>query len=145
MQPYNSNDMTMVWKNYCSISSNFHMLDNQSIAVHAFPILMLTLLSVDIYIYILFHGRVCDPAWNTVWWLVGFYGISTFVVYLMPNPFYTINQFYFKQFNLAWVHSLSKTFLFQAIQFSQAVLFQTIQFSMSTQFVKNISISSYSV
>ena len=27
-------------------------------------------------------------------------------------------------------HSLSKTFLFQAIQFSQKVLIQTIQFSM---------------
>ena len=50
-------------------------------------------------------------------WLVGFYGISTFVDYLMPNPF------------------LCKL----------SVLFQTIQFSMSTQFVKNVSISSYSV
>ena len=42
-------------------------------------------------------------------WLVGFYGISTFVGYLMPNQFYTI------------------------------------QFTKSTQFVKNISVSSYSV
>ena len=39
-------------------------------------------------------------------WLVGFYGISTFVVYLMPNPF------------------LCKS----------TVHFHTIQFSMSTQF-----------
>ena len=42
-------------------------------------------------------------------WLVGsfvFYGISTFVGYLSPNPFHTNNQFYFKQFSLAWVHSL---------------------------------------
>ena len=39
-------------------------------------------------------------------WLVGFYGISTFVDYLMPNPF------------------LCK----------KSVLFKTIQFSMSTQF-----------
>ena len=30
--------------------------------------------------------------------------------------------------------SLSKTFLFQAIQFSQTVLIQTIQFSTSSQF-----------
>ena len=51
-------------------------------------------------------------------WLFGFYGISNFVVYLMPNLFYTNNQFYFKQFSLAWVHSL---------------------------IVKNISISNYSV
>ena len=56
-------------------------------------------------------------------WLVGFYGISTFVGYLMPNLF-----------------------------FIQIVLFQTIQFRISMQFkckysliVKNISISSYSV
>ena len=53
-----------------------------------------------------------------VGWLVEFYGISTFGGYLMSNPFYTYNQFYFKQFSLAGVHSL---------------------------IVKNISISSYSV
>ena len=41
-----------------------------------------------------------------VGWLFGLNGISTFVDYLMPNPFYTNNQFYFKQFSLAWVHSL---------------------------------------
>ena len=58
-----------------------------------------------------------------VGWLFGFYGISTFVGYLMPNPF-----------------------------FMKIVLFQTIQFSISTQFkckyrliVKNVSISSFSV
>ena len=33
--------------------------------------------------------------------LVWFYGISTIIGYLMPNPFYTIKQFYFKQFDLA--------------------------------------------
>ncbi len=32
--------------------------------------------------------------------LFGFYGISTFIGYLMPNPFYTNNQFYFKLFSL---------------------------------------------
>ena len=42
-----------------------------------------------------------------VGWLVGwfgFYGISTFVGYLTPNPFFfffTNKQFYFKQFCLA--------------------------------------------
>ena len=34
-----------------------------------------------------------------VGWLVGFYGISTFVGYLMPNPF-SWKEFYFKQFIL---------------------------------------------
>ena len=34
-------------------------------------------------------------------WFVGFYGISTFVGYLMPNPFYVNNLFYLKQFSLA--------------------------------------------
>ena len=43
---------------------------------------------------------------NTNGWLVGFYGISTFVGYLTPNPF------------------LGK----------YSVLFQTIQFSMNLQF-----------
>ena len=40
------------------------------------------------------------------YWLVGFDGISAFVGYLMPNPFHKNNQFYFKQFSLARVHSL---------------------------------------
>ena len=44
-------------------------------------------------------------------------------------------QFYLKQFSLALVHVLSKTFLFQAIQFSQTGLNQTIQFSISIVFV----------
>ena len=40
--------------------------------------------------------------------LFEFYGISTFVGYLMPNPFYyTNNQFFFKQFSLAQVRSLN--------------------------------------
>ena len=69
-------------------------------------------------------------------WLVGFYGTSTFVGYLMLNLFYTKYQFYFKQFNLAWVHSfIVKKFLFKAIQFSQKVLFQIIQFIISIVFV----------
>ena len=54
-------------------------------------------------------------------WLVVFFcffSISTLVSYLLPNPFYTNNQFYFKQFSLPKVHSL---------------------------IVKNISISSYSL
>ena len=41
-----------------------------------------------------------------VGWLVGFYGISIFVGYLTPNPFYVNNQFYLKQFSLARLHSL---------------------------------------
>ena len=53
-----------------------------------------------------------------VGWFGLVYGISTFVCYLMPSLFYTNNQFYFRQFSLAWVHSL---------------------------IVKNISISSYSI
>ena len=50
-----------------------------------------------------------DNSWNnentsfrnfTQGWLVGFYGISTFEDYLMPNPF-LYKEFYFKQFSLA--------------------------------------------
>ena len=40
--------------------------------------------------------------------------------------------------NLCWLFNAKSIFI-------QSVLFQTIQFSKSTQFVKNISISSYSV
>ena len=42
--------------------------------------------------------------------LIRFYSVSTFIGYLLPNLFYTNKQFYFKQFNLAYVHSLSKIF-----------------------------------
>ena len=62
--------------------------------------------------------RILDMTLNNlVVWLFGFYGISAFVAYLMPNPFL----------------------------YKQSVLFQTIQFSISTQFVKSIPISRYSV
>ena len=56
-----------------------------------------------------------------------FYGVSTFVGYLMPIPFSTNKQFYYKQSNLALVHSLiAKNILFQVIQLSQTVLLQTV-------------------
>ena len=59
------------------------------------------------------HGDIwpCANEWivlDTISGLVrlfGFYGISTLVGYLMPNPFYANKQFYFKQFSLASVHS----------------------------------------
>ena len=44
-----------------------------------------------------------------VGWLVGwfwFYGMSTFVGYLIQIHFYTNHQFYVKQFSFAWVLSL---------------------------------------
>ena len=50
VQPYNSTDTAIAWKNSRFISSDwsdFHMVDNLSMAVHAFPKLMLTLLLVD--------------------------------------------------------------------------------------------------
>ena len=60
-----------------------------------------------------------------VGWLVNFYGISTFVGYLIPNPFYANSQFYFKQFSLAEVHCL----------IVKIVLIQLNQFSIRTDFV----------
>ena len=39
------------------------------------------------------------------WWLVGFYGISNFVGYLMPNPILYKKSVLF-QFGLTWVHNL---------------------------------------
>ena len=38
---------------------------------------------------------------NHLYGWVWFYGISTIVGYLMPNPFYTYKQFYFEQFTFA--------------------------------------------
>ena len=84
-----------------------------------------------------------------VGWLFGFYGISTYVDYSVPNPFYANNQFYFKPFSLAWVHSLSKTlsktFLFQTIQFIRTILIQLIQFSISRDFIYTVKCQNSSI
>ena len=71
-----------------------------------------------------------------VGWLVGFYGISTFVGYVMPNPFLLKQIVLFKtnQFSISKEINCKKIFLFHPIQFSQTVLFQLIQFNISTQF-----------
>ena len=62
----------------------------------------------------------------------GFYGISNFVGYLMPNPFlYKSSSISNNSVKHKYTVQLSKTFLFQVIQFSQTVLIQTIQFSIS--------------
>ena len=100
--------------------------------------------------------------------LVSFYGISTFVGYLIPNPFLcklsvlflTIQismssqfncqkHFYFKLFKQLYI---TIQFSVTTVSVSNIVHFKTIQFSKSTQFkckynliVKNILISSYSV
>ena len=50
VQPYNSTDMATAWKNSCFILlhiSDYHMIFNMSIAVHALPIHMLTSSSID--------------------------------------------------------------------------------------------------
>ena len=62
-------------------------------------------------------------------------GILTIPGYYCQIHFYTNKQFFFNQFSLTRLHSLIfKTFLFQAIQFSQTVLIQTIQLSIEKQF-----------
>ena len=93
--------------------------------------------------------------WGKFWgWLVGFYGISTFVGYLTQNPFlckYSVlfqticfnmstqfncqKHFYFKLF------SLFKQFNFRQLSSAyvrsfdvKSVLFQGIKFSISSQF-----------
>ena len=61
-------------------------------------------------------------------------------------PFQTIQFIISTQFKLKYTVYLSKTFLFQAIQFSQTVLNQTIQFSISMQLVQfNPQIGPYPV
>ena len=71
------------------------MLVNLSIALHALPISMLTSFLVDEILlprYMDWSTNFKDLSINEeiVWFgLVWFYGISTFVGYLMPNPLYT--------------------------------------------------------
>ena len=66
-------------------------------------------------------------------WLVGFYGISTFEGYLMPNPFYVLFQTI--QFSMNTQFNYQKHFYFKLFKFSQTVLIQQIQFSISIHFV----------
>ena len=50
VQPYSSTDSTTAWKNCrfnLSVRSDFHMIDDLFVADHAFPIHVLTSLSVD--------------------------------------------------------------------------------------------------
>ena len=50
VHPYNRIDMTAAWKKFCFIllhKSDFHMIDNQSIAVHAFASHILMSFSED--------------------------------------------------------------------------------------------------
>ena len=51
------------------------------------------------------------------------------------KSFFIQIKFYFKEFSFALVHSLSKTFLPQAIQFSLTVLIQLIQLSININFL----------
>ena len=55
-------------------------------------------------------------------WAVGFYGISTIVGKLIPNPFYTYKQVYLKQFSFAYVRNLIIKSVFFT-QFSLAQIF----------------------
>ena len=48
-------------------------------------------------IYLSIYLRPFISAWFI---LVRFYGTTTFIGYLMPNPFYASKQLYFKQFSL---------------------------------------------
>ena len=64
---------------------------------------------------------------HLIWFgLVCLYGISTIAGYLMPNPFYTYNQFYFSPFFFIYTELKVKTILFQTIQFSINAQFSSI-------------------
>ena len=75
-----------------------------------------------------------------VWFVVGFYGISTFVGYLTPNPFLFKQSVQFKtiQFSTSTQYNRQKHFYFKL--FKQ--LYETIQLSVNTVLMsKNSSIS----
>ena len=71
-------------------------------------------------------------------WLVGgfFYGISTFVKFFYGKSIF-MQKVLFQTIHLSMTTQLNcqKTFLFQAIQFSQTVLNLLNQFSVGTDFI----------
>ena len=60
--------------------------------------------------------------------LIWFYGISTIVGYLTPNPFLCKNQFYFKQFSLFKQLYITIQFIVSTVSMSKTIQFQIIQF-----------------
>ena len=85
----------------CVCVSEFYLY--HILYIYLFLYLLYLFLFMCITISTVFYLNYC---YFYVRWLFGFYGIPTFVSYLMPNPFLC----------------------------NKSVLFQTIQFSMSTQF-----------
>ncbi len=102
-----------------------------------------------------------------VGWLIGFYGISTFVGYLTPNPFLCILSVLFKtiQFSMSTQFNCQKHFYFnlfslfkqlyitikfnvsikhQSVVYSdQTVLFLTVQFSISHLFALSLNVKQF--
>ena len=79
----------------------------------------------------IFRGYICWVCSHmhtgvSVWFsFVGLYAISTIVGYLMPNPFYTYKQFYFKHFSSVKEHNLHvKNSSISTIRFSITILFK---------------------
>ena len=70
-------------------------------------------------------------------WLFGFYVISTFVGYLVANPYLYKLSVLFQtiQISTNTQFNCPQKIIFQAIQFIQTVLIQPIQFSISIDFV----------
>ena len=110
-------------------------------------------LSLSLYIYIYIYTQVKKLRCHIytflhycfgLVWFGGFYGISTFVGYLMPNPFLCKLSLLFKtiQFSIITQFNFQKHFYFKL--FKQ--LYITIQFSVNTVFMsKNSSIWNNSV
>ena len=81
---------------------------------------------------------------NCLVWFGGFYGISTFVGYLMPNPFLCKLSVLFKtiQFSISTQFNCEKHFYFKLLK----QLYVTMQLSVNTVLMsKNISILNNSV
>ena len=127
VHPYSSIDTTAAWKKLrfiLSVKSDFHMTDSLSIAYQKH--------------YVIGVVHICNCLYRVYLFIICLdYGLRMSIdkMFLISSILNVSNQFYLKQFSFAWVHSLSKTFLFQAIQFSQTVLIQRIQFSISIDFV----------
>ena len=75
-------------------------------------------------IYIHLYSCWINLDWFDLLW---FYGISTIVGYLMPNPFLYIRVLFQRiQFSISRKFKMSKTILFQTIQLSIGTLFISI-------------------
>ena len=129
------------------IKDNTSFVVNAALLVLWYPALTLSMI-IEYYQFV-YYQDVFDSKLEP-WlkkgkvFLGGVYGVSTFIGYITPNPFYVNNHFYFKQFSFAWVHNLIVKNI-SISNYSSTYIYNNSVYCKYSFNVKNSSISNKSV